>query len=425
MSELETAALAYAAEGYAVLPLYSIKDGHCDCHLGKACTTAGKHPRTPSGKNDASTDPDQVRKWWKQWPYANIGLAVPEGMVVLDVDPRKGGNLEWLGYSAPVMAQTGGDGWHVWFKVSAGQKVKKLPGVDLREGGKHYVVAPPSIHQSGKHYQWAKDCALLSRTVSNILPDLILEEPPTKVASGLPSPAAGPKRWLAHYVTQTAIGNRSDTGLLLAQQLRDSERLSKDEAALWMLRYQAQVPQEPGRQYTEGEALRTLDQVYDNQTPREPAQEQFPALIAGPSDHLADVTQEDDFYVSQFDHPTMREFMRRSRTADAMPIEGPVTWAGTPSQVRRQAHYAVWLHIWQTYFPQDKLDLGNVSRWLVAYADIEGPGDEGTKLFDAFCKALLGPHQEIEHPRAWLDGVVSNNMGTPKHSRKREKEAAA
>ena len=93
------AALAYARAGLAVLPLHHpIGEGKCSCR--KACGSIGKHPHTRNGYYDATTDEATISAWWERWPNANIGIATGmiSGLVVLDVDPKNGGdaNLEEL-----------------------------------------------------------------------------------------------------------------------------------------------------------------------------------------------------------------------------------------------------------------------------------------------------------------------------------------
>ena len=38
------------------------------------CAPGQKHPLTPHGFHDASSDRGVVASWWKRWPEANIGI---------------------------------------------------------------------------------------------------------------------------------------------------------------------------------------------------------------------------------------------------------------------------------------------------------------------------------------------------------------
>lgn len=136
----------------------------------------GKFPAIPKNEGgkgclDASKDAAQIEKWWTRFPQANIGIATGKinGIVVIDVDidPEKDidGNdglkeLEKKLGKLPDTweAITGRGGRHLYFKYPEGHVVKNsassiAQGVDVRgDGG--YVVAPPSIHQTGKEYMW-------------------------------------------------------------------------------------------------------------------------------------------------------------------------------------------------------------------------------------------------------------------------------
>ena len=84
-------------------------------------------------------------------------------LVVVDVDPSHGGDdslaaLEQAHGPLPdtIKAATGGGGVHVYFAHPGGlvhNKVGLVAGIDLRgDGG--FVVAPPSVHPSGRPYAW-------------------------------------------------------------------------------------------------------------------------------------------------------------------------------------------------------------------------------------------------------------------------------
>ena len=167
MARLGRAALHYATQfGWRVFPLHSVDANGCSCG-SPACTGTkpGKHPRTARGCLDATTDPEQIRQWWTQWPDANVGVATGGGLVVVDIDPRHGGDdgldelVARLGkLPDTVEALTGSKGRHIYLRAPEGVEIRNsastlAPGVDVRgEGG--YVVAAPSSHVSGGTYGW-------------------------------------------------------------------------------------------------------------------------------------------------------------------------------------------------------------------------------------------------------------------------------
>lgn len=104
-SNLLTAALSYAARGWPVFPLHTIKDGACTCALGTKCHSPGKHPRTPNGFKDGTSNIERVRQWWSRSPDSNIGLWCRD-LIVVDVDPRNGGDLS-MNYSPRLPISTG------------------------------------------------------------------------------------------------------------------------------------------------------------------------------------------------------------------------------------------------------------------------------------------------------------------------------
>lgn len=107
----------------------------------------------------------EIKSWFKRWPDANLAVVTGEvsKLVVLDLDPPHGGeaslaDLERQHGPLPqsVEAVTGGGGRHVYFQHPGGvmrNRVGLAPGIDLRgDGG--LIVAPPSLHPSGRPYVW-------------------------------------------------------------------------------------------------------------------------------------------------------------------------------------------------------------------------------------------------------------------------------
>ena len=84
---------ALANLGWALFPVYGIIDGKCDCgddHLKD--NSAGKHPMSSNGFKAATTDFAQISDWISAFPNCNLGVNLKDsGLVVIDVDPRNGG----------------------------------------------------------------------------------------------------------------------------------------------------------------------------------------------------------------------------------------------------------------------------------------------------------------------------------------------
>ena len=85
------AALALAGRGWPALPVcWPTSDGECGCGRGHRGNDIGKAPLTPHGWHDASTDKETIKAWWKQWPDANVGLALsPAGLIAIDCDSKE------------------------------------------------------------------------------------------------------------------------------------------------------------------------------------------------------------------------------------------------------------------------------------------------------------------------------------------------
>jgi len=219
-------AIQYASYGYRVFPLHTVMvEGDCTCGR-RECTAVGKHPRTEHGVKDATTDQEQVRRWWRSFPRSNIRLAMGNGLMVIDIDPRHGGSLETLKKIAPLpktaSVYTGGGGWHLYFTYDPILSIRNSAGllgqgIDVRgDGG--YVVAPPSLHASGRCYTLPDD----TRPVR--LPEAFLHRllalkgkqekatPPVKQ----PSTAAQPAQDLV-----ISEGQRNDRLFSLACKLRN------------------------------------------------------------------------------------------------------------------------------------------------------------------------------------------------------------
>lgn len=138
-------ALRYASLGHPVVP------------------QRGKLPITrlvPHGVLDASTDPEVIRRWFRQVPDADIGLAA-KNFLAIDIDARSGG----LGQMAELtktygrfprtpVQKSGGGGYHYLFANPDFPVIGKLGrGIDVITGNRMITVSP-TVHPSGVAYRW-------------------------------------------------------------------------------------------------------------------------------------------------------------------------------------------------------------------------------------------------------------------------------
>jgi hypothetical protein len=153
-TNLRAWALHFAARGWHVFPI---------------TPGAKKPPVIDRWETRASTDPEQIRRWWRNVPHS-IGIATgPSGLVVVDLDTRKHGQPapdRWttlgIGTGAGVLralarqrgttvtptyaVTTPSGGWHLYYSAPAGVALRNTHDVigwkiDTRAHG-GYVVAP-------------------------------------------------------------------------------------------------------------------------------------------------------------------------------------------------------------------------------------------------------------------------------------------
>jgi AraC-like DNA-binding protein len=169
------AALFYAARGLRIVPLHTpLPNGGCSCGR-TTCRTPGKHPRIDDWPSLATTDARQIATWWVAWPSANVGLALGQGLIDIEVDPRHGGdeNLPAVekqigGLPDTVTWISGGGGAHRLYRIPDQATIRNATsiardllgfdsdqstGIDVRSAG-GLAVLPPSAHESGVVYRW-------------------------------------------------------------------------------------------------------------------------------------------------------------------------------------------------------------------------------------------------------------------------------
>jgi hypothetical protein len=172
------AALAYAKAGVKVFATWGI-DGSGNCECGReSCDEAGKHPIGTlfrHGHKNATTDPAVIRKVWRKHPNANVAIVPDDGLLVVDIDsPEAERAIEALGLPRTPGVKTN-RGTHLYLENPEGLAFNRPEGVDVRQDGTGYVIAPPSRHMSGHRYRWLRDPMVAA--------DLVLSKTAPKAAA--------------------------------------------------------------------------------------------------------------------------------------------------------------------------------------------------------------------------------------------------
>jgi len=160
----------YAEAGFRVFALWGMENGKCECH-DPECNDPGKHPRVSSWQNTPFNDDDQLDAINEYLITTGFGVCL-DAHLVLDIDPRNGGDESFvrlcnyleldLREESKFVVETGGGGWHIYFKVPEGYSLvsrnKEYPGIDFKNGtgGSSFVVGGGSLHVSGLEYSFDK-----------------------------------------------------------------------------------------------------------------------------------------------------------------------------------------------------------------------------------------------------------------------------
>lgn len=190
-------ARSLAAKGVSVIPLWP----------------KAKNPSISSWtefQSRRATDEELVA--WFRGFERNLGIVTGavSGLVVVDEDWDHGGQETALklGVSSPIQVLTGRDGGgrHNYFRHPGGvvnNRTALGPGLDVRgDGG--YVVAPPSLHESGRRYTWQGRG------------EMPMFQPLAPEKSGL---SYNPPGWVALAMEEMGPGNRHATLCKIAGKL--------------------------------------------------------------------------------------------------------------------------------------------------------------------------------------------------------------
>lgn len=164
---------------------------------------SGKLPLVKGWPKAATSDLVQLEAWAHQYPACNWGLATGtgSGLVVIDVDGAEGraslADLERRGRALPatltVTTGRADGGEHRYYRAPSGGDIRNDQSgkigahVDMRGTG-GFVVCPPSIHASGKHYRFIDPTAPVAE-----LPGWVIERLTVRQAMHTETAQASPE----------------------------------------------------------------------------------------------------------------------------------------------------------------------------------------------------------------------------------------
>jgi hypothetical protein len=224
-------AMSYAIAGWPVFP--------CE----------GKQALITAWQDKASTNPDQIEEWWRQWPDANIGHQPGDlSMMVLDLDP--GATVEDIERSIGELPETHRvvktpRGRHLYYLLNEDERVGPSAGrvaehVDVRSSNS-YVLLPGSTTEHGE-YEWIENGGagyrsdtMLAKAGRQRDKNEIKHENAPKVAPDLPENLAVAEAWLKYTARPAKEHEGGDHATFAAAAMMHSYGIDKDTALEMML----------------------------------------------------------------------------------------------------------------------------------------------------------------------------------------------
>lgn len=151
----------YIDAGFRVIQINAVKNGKCTCGK-KDCKNLYKHPKASNWQNTPRWSDEQLdtmRKFKMLEPAFGV---LCNGYIVIDVDPRNGGDakqVERFEKQSGFVVETGGGGLHIYFKspdtsTAFASHLDEYKGIDFKTSG--FVIGAGSMHVSGNSYEIKK-----------------------------------------------------------------------------------------------------------------------------------------------------------------------------------------------------------------------------------------------------------------------------
>lgn len=208
----------------------------------------GKNPILKVWKpyQDQMASEKEIEEWFSDGKN-NIGIVTGELSNLFVIDLDEGYDPEFANkLPKTVIVQTGGGGLHFLYRYPHARKIGNRAGFrphcDVRgEGG--FVVAPPSVHKSGKEYRFAVDHPSWNGGIAEA-PDWLLDEICSSNAQGV-----NKKKDLQSVLGGVAEGQRNESAAQVAGRILGRleqkvwESIGWDELRAWNLKNIPPLPE--------------------------------------------------------------------------------------------------------------------------------------------------------------------------------------
>ena len=169
-SNVRASAFAYLELDLPIIPLCpSDHKGMSHTHR-EACRAPGKSPLLKDWTQRGTPSTQEVTQWFDDMPSINLGLILGDtgqwNLVGIDIDGKHGEELlkEWSSGVLPATWEfITGNGRRLLYLLPDGAASRKFARKDAQAEGELALIAtgqqtvlPPSIHHTGKIYEWAK-----------------------------------------------------------------------------------------------------------------------------------------------------------------------------------------------------------------------------------------------------------------------------
>ncbi len=239
MNDVKQTAKELVKLGFPIIPICPSTHQQMTMNHREKCKSPGKAPIISNWQNKNVTTEEEIDNWFNANQFLNIGvpLGSVSNLVGLDIDGVQGEQL-LNALSGGDIPQTWeyktGNGRRLLYRIPEGMKTKK---VTVSGNGKHeefailcdgqQTVLPPSIHHSGRTYNWAKGKSHRDIELSTA-PEWVLQQINANDENGkikLSEPVTKEE-----FKTPVGAGERNNKLTRLAGSLLANSKVDKDDA---------------------------------------------------------------------------------------------------------------------------------------------------------------------------------------------------